>query len=91
MNDTVWKFEIVQPNAVSDGQYKFSIWMPDKAEILCVKSVNGSVFMWAKVNPNNKQVRRKIYSVGTGFGKVANDSVYIGTVVVGSYVWHIFE
>jgi hypothetical protein len=47
--------------------------------------------MWAKVNPNNKQVRRKIYSVGTGFGKVANDSVYIGTVVVGSYVWHIFE
>lgn len=91
MNKTIWKF----PLLLQDSQ---SVSMPEEAEILTVQSQDGSLVLWAMVNPELPKVDRVFEVHGTGnpvyydvhglFGVLRE---YIGTVQQPPFVWHVFE
>jgi hypothetical protein len=68
--------------------------LPAGAKILCVGNQNRSVYMWviADVHETNIQ-HRKIIVVGIGNNLPYADyeRVYLGTITVEVYVFHIFE
>jgi len=72
-----------------------SIEMPSDAEILTVQNQNDIVTLWAKIDSNNTIVaERTIVIIGTGHpfkNVMGRFNKYIGTVMVGSLVWHVHE
>jgi hypothetical protein len=93
MNNVVWKY-VIQPNAVVNGAYTIEIPnVPINAEPLSVGVQNGEVCVWMKVNPNNPKIgTTKLWCVGTGWGTIENlyYSRFLGTVINGAYVWHLW-
>ena len=81
---TIWKFELeitVQ-----------NITIPTGAEILSVANQHGTICLWAFVEPNNPKIERVIEVVGTGWMlEPMKKRKFIGTVLDGSFVWHVFE
>jgi len=68
--------------------------LPAGAKILTVGNQNRSVYMWVIVNLHETNIQhRKIIIVGTGNNLLYSDyeRVYLGTVMVDVYVFHIFE
>lgn len=91
MNKAVWKFVL----PVSDTAV---IRMPTGAVPLHVGVDPAAVFgpnalaLWALVDITEPVVQRTFYIRGTGhLMQEATVEGYIGTVTVGSLVWHIFE
>jgi hypothetical protein len=84
---SIWKFTL----RVADEQ---GVEMPEGAQILTVQNQGEWLILWAKVNPDARAVKRRIWVVGTGhpmpdvFGLA-----YIGTVqqADGALVWHVFD
>jgi hypothetical protein len=64
--------------------------MPQGAKVVHVGEQNGDIYLWASVNPNMLEERRTFTVVGTGH-KAPPDSVYVGTVQIHPFVWHVFE
>lgn len=83
---TIWKF----PLAVQDRQ---DIQVPEGASFLSVKTQNGSLCLWAIVDPSQPKQRRTIEILGTGHKLDESEREYIGTAIMadGALVWHIFE
>lgn len=83
---TIWKFEI----EVIDAQI---IEMPQGAIILCVQTQEGRPVLWARVNPDNPKVGRKIITHGTGHLVQETTGDHIGTYQLhdGALVFHVFE
>lgn len=82
----IWKFVVLpEMNAVR---------MPINAEILSAQDQGGSICIWAKVDPMDKDnTEERIFEV-IGTGEYASDNykrVYVATVQQGPLVWHIFE
>jgi len=46
--------------------------------------------MWAEVDPYDEGDSRTFRIVGTGF-EVRDGLVYIGTVQMDGFVWHVYE
>lgn len=73
----------------------FSLNMPKGAKILTAQEQNGTMVMWALVNPENKPEKRNFLSLGTGnpISYSQKRLAYITTVQEneGEYVWHLFE
>jgi hypothetical protein len=68
------------------------IYMPRGAEILSAQIQNGSIQLWAIVNPVADPALREIYIFGTGHTIPSTTPLtFIGTVQESFYVWHIFE
>ena len=88
----IWKFPI-QCNAKPGWPYQIRVEMPEGAKILCVMNqTNGDgVCLWAEVNQYAQRVTRVILCVGTGCGEVPIDATYIGSVLDGDYVWHLYD
>ena len=65
------------------------------AEILNVASINDSIYIWAKVDPNAEKVKRRFGLAGTGSSPVGHeiDGRYIGMAVTmnGLYVWQVYD
>jgi antitoxin component HigA of HigAB toxin-antitoxin module len=87
MNTTIWKFPITE---IKEEQV---IKMPEGAEILTIQNQYGMACLWAKVNPSNPLVDRKIYVYGTGQNVPEQVKNYIATVqyLNGSLIYHYFE
>ena len=64
--------------------------MPKGAKILCAGAQNGSIVIWAMVNPTFPLGGRTIRIVGTGWETKAGIK-YISSVQIDTFVWHIFE
>ena len=89
MKMVIWKFEL----QITDLQ---EVTMPDGAELLSVANQNGSLCLWAMVDPDLSKEKRHRYIeiIGTGnpiLVDVAIDRKFIGTAVVSPFVWHVFE
>lgn len=89
MKMVIWKFEL----QITDLQ---EVTMPDGAELLSVANQNGSLCLWAMVDPDPYKEKRHRYIeiIGTGnpiLVDVAIDRKFIGTAVVSPFVWHVFE
>jgi len=83
---TIWKF----PLPLSDS---VAIAMPERSRVLSVGVQSGGVRqlqLWADVNPGAAIVIRRFEIRGTGhpLGDVGR---FIGTVIDGPFVWHVFE
>ena len=69
-----------------------AINMPMGAEIRHVGDQHGVLTLWAEVNPNLPNRTKVIIVRGTGqdFPPDKRD-VFLGTVIMGVFVWHVFE
>ena len=83
---TIWKY----PLEITDRQ---ALSLPVGADILSVGNQNGTLMLWALVDPNNGVSARKIHIFGTGhqIGAYPGKLRFIGTAFTGSLVWHVFE
>jgi hypothetical protein len=78
---TVWKYPI---------GFAGDLTMPEGARPLHVAVQRDTIQMWALVDTERPTVRRTFLACGTGHDIPAN-SVYIGTALMGQFVWHVFE
>lgn len=69
------------------------IEIPEGAEILSVGHQNNVLYLWAKVEPKNKLIQRKIESFETGEDLSSHIRHFLGTVLLddGKYVLHIYQ
>jgi len=85
---TIWKWYIP-----IKGDF-VAIEMPTDAEILCVQNQDNHIAIWALCGQDAKRSR---YFEVNGTGNLLEppyqgwDRKYIGTVQIGSLVWHVFE
>jgi hypothetical protein len=78
---TIWKY------IIGNGP----ISMPKGADILDVQCQDGSIALWALIDPAEPREDRTFKVIGTGWTFDNPGHYYIATVQVGSFVWHIFE
>lgn len=83
-SSSIWKYELNTNNE----QF---VYMPLGAKILTVQIQDAKLCLWAKVNPNNLPVPRKILIRGTG-EDASGVGDYLGTFQVygGKIVFHVF-
>lgn len=67
------------------------VYLPKGYEILRVGAQEGKLYLWALVDPERECVDVKIDVIGTGWNVPDSIGKYIGTVDVGSLVWHVFH
>ena len=75
------------PIAVADEQV---IEMPFGAEIISVANQNDVICLWAIVDPNStdkKDVTVQVIGTGKPMPPVSR---FVGTVLKGPFVWHVF-
>jgi len=69
--------------------------LPKDSQILKVDSQNGMLCIWFmhEDDPNDdvEYDERTIDVVGTGHVFSADGKKHIGTVIMGAFVWHVFE
>jgi hypothetical protein len=89
---TIWKYEL----KVTDEQ---TVDMPSGAMILSVAAVElgwdsgaiGAVLtVWARVDSEQPMEARTFFVVGTGNQMPKKGTVYLGTVQMPPFVWHVF-
>ena len=80
----IYKF----PLAVVSHQVLF---IPAGAEILSVGEQGGEVKLWAKLDVRSQTMRRKIIIRPTGHEFLEDNGLFIGTVQVRDFVWHVFD
>lgn len=83
MNTVVWK-------AVLRVDHLQTVETPEGAELLFVHEQDGNICIWFACNPAHKREFRTIMIVGTGH-VMLDEGVYIGSVVIGALVFHVFE
>lgn len=88
---TIWKFEIFV------DQCEVSAMMPDGAWVMSVGTQKpGWICIWAIVDParqaKGELSERKFRVYGTGMELMRRDGIsdFIGTVIDGEFVWHVF-
>lgn len=81
----IWKFVL----EITSRQW---VPMPRGAVVISAANQDGSLCIWAMVNPDHPTVGREFNVIGTG-NKVDADveRVFIDTVLIGPFVWHVFE
>lgn len=83
---TIWKFTLATRNEA--GIFK----VPEGAHFFYAgQDPSGELCAWAYVNTAEPEVHRRIAVVGTGQPfPFESGADFLGTVVEGPYVWHIF-
>lgn len=80
--------------------FKYTLWpteyqimaMQGGAQLLHVAFQNGTLMLWAKVNPEAPIVGRTIYIYGTGHEiDPSKPARYVGTALQEYFVWHVFD
>ena len=79
----IWKYDLANPTQ--------EILMPEDARILSVQMQNESLCLWALVDADKPRVCREFQVYSTGHTVQDNIKDYLGTVQIGSLVWHVFE
>ena len=89
MKRTVWKFDV--DVAKLDANSEVAIAMPMGAEVLTAREQGDKVCVWARVNPDEKRVVKRMFGV-CGTGHPAPFTDYLGTAMLfgGSLVLHVF-
>jgi len=61
--------------------------------LLSVHVQNGTVCLWAEVDPEGKEQSMPVYVVGTGWAMpelACGPLRFLGTVFLDEFVWHVF-
>ncbi len=86
---TIWKAPI-RPDAEHGTTWKLKIPARRGAKAISVGLQDKIVMVWFEVDPDEDHETMILYSVGTGVGEIPQGCRFIGTVVEGSGVWHIY-
>lgn len=68
-----------------------TVEMPAHARILSVDNQQGNLCLWAEVDPDNYKEDRVISIYGTGNPTSSYPGIFIGSVVIDPFVWHVYE
>jgi len=84
--NSIWKFEL----KVADEQL---VEMPAGSLLLDVQVQNGVPCVWARVDPEQPKVQRKLITHGTGHPVPDTTGDHVGSYQLqgGSLVFHVFE
>lgn len=87
----IWK-QVLDGNSKRDGIYPIHVSAPVDSKPISVGIQGPSICVWFECEPNNptKEIAFTLYCVGTGHGVVPENCRFLGTVVVGQYVWHYY-
>lgn len=81
----IWKYELRITN-------RQKVQLPACARLLSVANQRGTLCLWAQIDPDNATiVERDIEIIGTGNPMPVARRVFLGTVVIDPFVWHVFE
>lgn len=72
------------------GRHSTQFDMPLESKIVHADIQNGEFCIWAQVDTSRSTERRYFTVVGTGW-ELEDDMIHRGTVLEGSFVWHIME
>lgn len=78
---TIFKYKLLGPQT--------TVNMPEGAVPLHVDNQHGDVCVWFEVDTTKPTKDIILYSVGTGWA-VPEFAKYIGTVLLGEFVWHVY-
>jgi hypothetical protein len=67
------------------------VQMPRYARLLHVGEKAGQLVLWAWVHTDEPPLERRIRVHGTGHPLGVYPGIYVGTAIVGPYVWHVFD
>lgn len=85
---TIWKFSLSHLE-------RNEIKVPRGSKLLSVQVQCGRLFVWVLVGEKEASkcdYRTKVVSVyGTGFDVPDDPGRFVGTIVDGEFVWHVFE
>jgi len=81
--NTIHKYSMISDVAIID--------MPQGAKILSVGVQRTEIVIWAQVNTDNPTVTHRFIAFNTGEACGAIPEQFIGTVTVGSIVWHVYD
>lgn len=84
MRDSIWKFSLRVTQAPQQ------IEVPTGAIIRHIGEQDGSICIWMEVTQSAPKEKRKFLVMGTGW-ELPEDRNYVGTVQMGSFVWHVYE
>lgn len=83
---TIFKYEVLP------GLNTISI--PQSSRILSAGAQNNSVFIWVLTTNNTQTEAKHVFVSGTGHpieNELAEQLNFINTVIVGEFVWHVFQ
>lgn len=86
---TIYKYEI-QCNSVEGSHFEFVLPTPKGAKPLFVGVQHRMTFLWCEVDNEEQMEPLTLKIIGTGHGKVPEGGRYIGSVINGNYVWHVY-
>lgn len=85
IDSAIWKYRLPLHEETTIG-------MPSGSEFLSVAEQDGEITMWFMVPVEGLgNDERKFVVVGTGHPFSMQGLKFLGTVILGSYVWHVFE
>ena len=86
----IWKFQL-------PVEGRATVQMPVGAQVLSVHvqrpnhDPDGRICWWAKCDPDGRTEDRHFAAIGTGYTIPPDLKKFIGTVLMGPLVWHVFE
>lgn len=81
---TVWKY----PLKLLASQY---ISCPKGAKPLFVANQDGTLTLWMQHDPGDAPCPKLIFVVGDGQPIPAEAKFYLGSALVGDFVWHVYS
>lgn len=85
MSRTIWKFPLSNAGVNS-------IPLPERASVRLVDldPMTGIPTIWVELDDSDPKRVRRFLVHGTGH-RIEPDEVHVGSVIQGSFVWHVFE
>lgn len=86
MNTLIWKFPLTCPGDLN--------WVVthEGAQILLVgPDPSGQLCLWLRFDPEQPEEQRRFRVYGTGHPMCDEAHEHVGSALVGSFVWHVFE
>lgn len=88
MSDKIYKYKLSSVENLDHG-IELNVLMALGADILHVDIQNQDLCVWAAIDDRVRSAVRRFKIVGTGFEPP--NHWYIGTVLCGQFVWHIYD
>ena len=85
MSKVIHKFQLEVTTKVQ------SIRVSSEAEVLHVANQDGHLTLWFLVEPRTYELTRNFYVIATGQPIEQKNLVCVGTALMGSFVWHVWE
>ncbi len=89
MSKRIWKYQL-------SVAFQQTIFIPKGSRILSAHAQNEMICLWMLLDPDrsDSQTETEIRIFGTGHpieDESGVDLRFIGTVLIGQFVWHVFE